>query len=162
MPAEQSIIFAAPMVRAILNLRPGTARPIDASKPAKWQTRRALNPQPRRTAGFVCRYGRPGDRLWVRERWAKKGTAYLYAADDPAAARAWRTPIFMPRAASRLTLGITRVRLQRLQDITAREARAEGYATREAFHEAWDSFNARRGFAWDRNPWVWAIEFRRG
>ncbi len=80
--------------------------------------------------GIVCPYGRPGDRLWVRETWGHEyGGGYLYKASHahmtPGDNR-WRPSIHMPRAASRITLEITDVRVERLQDISEAGAIAEG------------------------------------
>lgn len=111
---------------------------------------------------------------------------YLYAANDTLPTPnskfefAWhkRPSIFMPRWASRITLEITEVRVERLQEISISDVEAEGIA-REAFNESgvvgiakkfahhafaegWDKINGRRkGCAWKDNPWVWAITFRR-
>jgi len=152
-----------------------------------------------------CPYGQPGDRLWVRETWGCKdadrpgvpggrkpqpGDSIQYA-ENGADAWQWRVPgslpwrpsIHMPRWASRILLEVTDVRVQRVQDISEEDARAEGvlwvpghgeitpadlhegYSNyldcRQGFWVLWDSINAKRGFGWDSNPWVWAITFRR-
>lgn len=90
----------------------------------------------------------------------------------------WRPSIHMPRYASRLMLEIVSVRVQHVQDISEEDALAEGVESggpylvhqedpkirvtaRMAFHVLWDSINARRGYGWAENPWVWAVEFRR-
>jgi len=163
-------------------------------------------------AKLRCPYGQPGDRLWVRETWRENegGHAFHYAADgtilskqrDPEvraffARRAplsatqykWRPSIFMPRAASRITLEVTGVRVERLQDISEHDAKAEGirsdllpanddaghpncicyvaepddnhaYVTaKSAFEKTWENINGAG--SWAANPWVWVVEFKR-
>jgi hypothetical protein len=133
-----------------------------------------------------CPYGQAGDRLWVREVWT--GSFHLdsfhvaYAADGserfteaplgyilPKAALKpsnWVTPLFMPRWASRITLEITDVRVQRLQDISEKDAKAEGFTWEDVwkysdlFKELWDSINGKK-HPWSENCWVWAITFKR-
>jgi hypothetical protein len=93
----------------------------------------------------------------------------------------WRSSRFMPKWAARLFLEVTAVRVERVRDISEADARAEGaealgvptgrYSSegdaeergsfRAGFAELWDSINAKRGYSWDTNPWVWVIEFRR-
>ncbi len=114
-----------------------------------------------------CPYGQPGDRLWVREVAAwnpelREPGDVWYRAD-----KNWRSPIYMPRWASRLTLEIVGVRVERLQDISERDVAAElglSRMTRDykrpRFVDAWDALNGKRpGCAWSDNPWVWRIEF---
>ncbi len=87
--------------------------------------------------------------------------------------------IFMPRWASRINLEITGIRVERLQDISEEDAKDEGcsggvtteshFGSNKAFestplsefYNLWESINAKRGFGWDKNPWVWVIEFKR-
>lgn len=132
-----------------------------------------------------CPYGQPGDRLWVRETWgfnARLGVstpkeawfAYpderAYRADEPKGNWVWRPSIHMPRWASRITLEVVRVGVERVQEITDDDAIEEGvdrtntsiptYAT-QRFRKLWDSINAGRGYGWDTNPWVFVIEFRK-
>jgi hypothetical protein len=84
-------------------------------------------------------------------------------------------PIHMPRWASRITLEVVAVRVERVQDITRSDIRAEGVTIpahmsneesyKAAYHKAWvalwDSINASRGHGWNANPFVWVVEFRR-
>lgn len=138
---------------------------------------------------IACPYGQPGDRLWVRETWAtwpsmdatKPSRIYQqpvhYAATfdeskilyPPSMSKKWRPSIFMPRWASRITLEVTGVKVERVQDISKADAISEGVDLAEEgsligprfnFMNLWDSINAKRGFGWDVNPWVWVISFR--
>lgn len=135
-----------------------------------------------------CQYGQPGDRLWVRETFLRvPGNTKLClfrASCKNDEVYKWTPSIFMPRWASRITLEITDIRYQRVQDISAEDAMAEGtlcdnngrrkiYGYKlpvdqswrqspiDAYMHLWDSINAKRGFGWDVNPWVWVISFRR-
>jgi hypothetical protein len=211
---ERPILFSAPMVRAILEGR-------------KSQTRRVIDPQPdiphwmsliemepknglarfRKVApdwpddsrdDIYCQYGKPGDRLWVRETWKTdreydpwapcqidSGASIFFMADQCAhrinhrfecGPHEWgktRSSIHMPRWASRITLEITGIRVERLQNISAADVAAEGVEPEDgktypaigihtaAYMELWDAINAKRGHPWESNPWVWVIEFRR-
>jgi len=132
-----------------------------------------------RIVNIRCPYGQVGMRLWVRETWAypldyntpdlKPNTKEVfYKADSPIIAQGnkWRSPRFMPLWASRILLEITEIRVERLQEITAEDAKAEGTAINYRaplmeFRRLWDSLNAKRGYGWDKNNWVWVIGFYR-
>lgn len=160
------------------------------------------------------RYADVGDRIWVRETWAVRGNEdghpvradyslcefeeadRFYCADckptnygmwempDGSVFEGWRPSIYMPRWASRITLEVTDVRVQRLQDISVEDAKAEGVSGyvnghghvsdaellvepgyrhphfyRRGFEDVWDSIHGDG--SWDANPWVWAISFKR-
>ena len=135
--------------------------------------------------GLPCPYGQPGDRLWVREAWRTVAEAdslpprnlnaahrIWYEADAPhqPGFGKYRPPMFMPRLASRVTLEITNVRVERVKNISQSDVFAEGIknadmrpeeSAQQAFSRLWDSINAARGYGWEVNPWVWVIEFRR-
>ena len=134
-----------------------------------------------------CPYGRVDDLLWVRETWCgaapggydarNDGGEYWYRATDEGRCMGpWSPSIFMPKRAARLWLCITDIRVERVQDINNLDAKAEGieptylrgHSTeslengyRHAFCTAWDSINAKRGYSWKSNPWVWVVEFER-
>lgn len=149
-----------------------------------------------------CPYGQPGDRLWVRETLQYDSEVGHYYAATAAGSlgnpsgRHWvayekeitgkeipdrQIPsIHMPRWASRITLEITGVRVERLQDISEADAIAEGITKLKtlrgsacqidggpvlaggpilAYRDLWESINGPG--SWDENPWVWAIEFKK-
>lgn len=102
----------------------------------------------------------------------------IYKAHNDCGEETWKPSIYMPRWASRILLEVVQVRVQRVQEITPADAIAEGippvrlgeqfsedafdFASIEVwkFRKLWDSINAKRGFGWDVNPWVWAITFK--
>lgn len=129
---------------------------------------------------------RVGDHLWVREAWRTLGcldhlaprdmtpnrNAIHYEADGPAPEWApqslggrFRQGMHMPRWASRMTLIVTDVRVQRVQEISEADAWAEGVhrqpfnSGREQFRDLWSRLNANRGYGWYANPWVAAYTF---
>jgi hypothetical protein len=161
---ERPISFTAAMARAILEGR-------------KTQTRRVIRPADEEAP---CSLGARGDLLWVREPWgyaaqffdaeAHPSGQVVYAADGraPGVRSAWRPPTYMPRTCSRLRLEIVSVECQSLQQMTAADARAEGYLEgetlwidpRQWFAQLWDRLYAEQGFGWHTNPRVWVITFR--
>lgn len=184
---ERPIIFSSPMVRAILEGRKTmTRRVINWKNIAKQSgcTKGSLAWSPTFNSFAVfngnnevdvslvdCPYGKPGDRLWVRETYrlpdgAPKGWVD-YRADDSRDGFKWRPSIYMPRRASRIDLEIVSVRVERLQDISNKDIESEGACERAcvthrlSFQHLWDSINAKRGYGWDVNPWVWVVEFKR-
>lgn len=137
------IIFSGPMVRAIIEGRKTQTRRI-VKQPEYFGcvTGDCTHDRQVECDQFIVDqspYGKPGDRLWVRETWGGDDLCgYAYRADHPDWPRfqgdgeqpsgPWRSPIHMPRPASRLTLEITDVRVQRVQDISEEDAKAEGVA----------------------------------
>jgi len=128
----------------------------------------------------ICPYGQPGDRLWVRETFCDLDDGeFEYRADgecDPNVVPRWTPSIHMPRAASRILLEIVSVRVERLQDISEKDARAEGVTIENrhmagycagqflppsirAYRDLWESISGDGN--WGANPWVWVVEFKR-
>lgn len=191
--AEKPIIFSTESVRAILEGR-------------KTQTRRVvfkdgddINHNPWWCSGSHWQDGdelmkcpwKKGQRLWVRETWAEDTPepkeAYpcdlevVYRADGDCQDMWWRSPIHMPRWASRITLEVTEVRVERLQKIgkdgrKSHDVLAEGVTRQEidhqqkffhpddspaiAFAAKWNAINGKK-HPWASNPWVWVIAFKR-
>lgn len=198
--AEKPILFSGEMVRAILNGRKTQTRRVIASLPQDIDViSRGFEPgcwffgtsdgngesSYDARGSIVCPYGRPGDLLWVRETWADNirgcPNGLTYRADhlnpkgDGPAVIKWKPSIFMPRWASRITLRVCDVRVERLQDISDTSILAEGVpqngrmydpsgityseSLRNDFCNLWDSINAKRDYGWAVNPWVWVVEF---
>lgn len=137
---------------------------------------------------LACPYGQPGDRLWAREsgwqppylspKMLREGAdtwpRYIYNADGDekewCRENGWkcRPSIHMPRWASRITLEIVSVRVERLKSITHVDAIAEGCTPHpdalaqsmcDDYERLWESINGPG--SWDLNPWVWVVEFKR-
>ena len=120
----------------------------------------------------------PGDILWVRETWKvdasdHENDGYAYRADGypekyPNNLLQWRPSIFMPKEACRLFLRVTDVKAERLNELAGEDARKEGIEATDEYGAAcyyfrilWDNLNAKRGYGWDTNPWVWVYSFDR-
>lgn len=142
-------------------------------------------PMPPDKISELCPLGSAGHRLWVREAWAHNqfmpesqctGPADCFyratCSEERRAATGWRPSIHMPRWASRITLEITDVRVERVQDISEEDARAEGVEASETiemrdgspcystpFQILWNSIHGVG--AWEGNEWVWVISFRK-
>lgn len=209
---ERPILFSAPMVRAILDGRKTvTRRPVkpqpevrmvDMIGPMLTFNKRGghwLYPNAKQQIIEDCPFGKPGERLWVREtteadqdrgdtvalsRYAADRAPVLYAgSEDPeynGSAAHWDYPrrsrpsIHMERWACRILLEITDVRVERLQDISRADIRAEGLQCppelasddvspnyRDWYPAAWKELWNSTGGDWDANPWVWVVEFKR-
>lgn len=195
---EKPILFSGPMVRAILEGRKTQTRRLFKGRDYRWWQAcggeigdEGLPVAENSLGDPVTIYGpyQIGDILWVRERHAmdRDQTTVIYRADPmfddckPGDfAWKWRPSIHMPRWASRITLEVTEVRAQRLQDITEEDAKAEGadvwpydpmqpmttgelggeHPYRGGFAVLWDAINDHRA-TWNSNPWVWVYAFRR-
>lgn len=147
---------------------------------------------------WTCPYGQPGDRLWVREAWRMNGNPQrqwvVFAAGgermevtkDGDSDHYWthgigrystlnRPSVHMPRWASRITLEVADVRVERVQDISDSDAKAEGVSASEEFEnkdgspcytvefeKLWRSIHGvDNQKSWDSNPWVWVVSFKR-
>jgi hypothetical protein len=131
-----------------------------------------------------CPYGIVGDHLWVRETWKRSLTAYHYSEgphggpDDPCCGYkatmtytcgepipdypiTWKSPIYMPKKFARTWLEITDVRVDKVTSLSYNDAVAEGCESVAAFRELWDKLNAKRGAAWEKEPWVWVVGFQK-
>ena len=113
------------------------------------------------------------DAIHASDAWETLSADANYNFDDHARDRKWRPSIHMPRYASRIDLEITGVRVERLQDISEADCKAEGahgghgsipsYAysatPREHYRHIWETINGPD--SWSQNPWVWVVEFKR-
>jgi len=204
---DRPIIFSTPMVKAILDGR-------------KSQTRRVIKPQPKphssggwiweKVGGVIATksgkiykskmlsrspYGKPGDRLWVRETWRifdnriedcgcndpcschRYSGKPIYRADNMEDEYKWKPSIHMPKKYARIWLEITGVRVEQLQNISRKDAHAEGFHPSPyngleswkgqpygnanlAFEACWNDINGKK-HPWESNPFVFVISFRR-
>lgn len=177
------------------------ARLSDAVPDRRWRGRLGASMEHPKggPGGWVAAPGDVGDRLWVRECWGifdrgPFGTPYAIArratqpntedgvtwVDGPEewhgekwlASERWRSAASMPRWASRITLAVTSVRVERVRSMSQADARAEGVEATEmggvfgtpdyvgAFARLWDAINGKRaGCSWADDPWVWAVGF---
>lgn len=207
-PKERPILFSGEMVNAILEGRKTQTRRVNKhmtverypslATPAEWNAGK-MHPDmpdwetwgPKRgsvlfrdayggVVSWECPYGKPGDRLWVREtfspRYFDDGKPAYKADWTPGAAEyvtepKWKPSIHIPRSLARITLEITNVRVERLQDISEEDSLAEGMKlatqahgmhppARDQFQILWDKINGKQ-HPWASNPWLWVVEFER-
>lgn len=198
---ERPILFSGPMVKAIREGRKTQTRRV--VKPSWIAAADAAGESwgPEGDQNYwagVCPYGQPGDRLWVRETHRFDGLDPRIAirdrrldeisyradmiSDSCCDSCTWRPSIFMPRWASRITLEVAGVRVERLNEISEADAKAEGIEDvgdlwrnytpdshylhcltleqpRDSFRSLWESINGPG--SWDLNPFVWVVEFGR-
>lgn len=203
---ERPILFSEPMLRAIERGRKTQTRRVLRKQPpaevtdiirngddfvAAYPNREAIRPY---VFSANPLYGDPGDRLWVRETWRPFRGSFQHRAaldcdGDPIdfVGGGWKPSIHMPRAACRLRLDLTHVRMERLQACTMSDAIREGtpdtygdavgmygrqtladraahhwdnHTRIENFRWIWDRINGARGYGWEKNPWVWVLGFR--
>jgi len=192
---EKPIIMSSPMVRAILDGHKSVTRRVIKPQP-NWRNTYLWTPLSNGrwingciAAGTQTEWKCPyqiGQILWVRETWAidedDQIVIFYRATDNETCGNPWRPSIHMPRKASRITLEITDIRVERVQEISEKDARSEGIIdggclncgesepcgcnspqpdARDAFIYLWNSINEKHGFGWHLNPWVWVITFKR-
>jgi len=197
---ERGILFSAPMVRALLaGTKTQTRRVAKTGLYAIDAKIHGAETAARELAALVTKspYGQTGDRLWVRETWvcddyrvqagpylevpgAREALFYRADSEQPFESpegKFWKPSIHMPRWASRILLEIVAVRLERLNDCSEADARAEGAAGYEegidapppdedavwsyqaSYRRLWESINGAG--SWAANPWVWVVQFKR-
>lgn len=194
---ETGLMFKAPLVRSILDgsktqtrrvlkwkgLQPGLNLGFSGLGVARAGSGWVLESNSRTSSEWRCQptqspMGAPGDRIYVRETFAPFERNCFYRADgDRADLRPWKPAIHMPKALARIWLDITGVRVERLQQISEADAKAEGSTPwpcdharrrceevgctgpdhRAGFQHLWES----TGGDWAANPWVWVIDFKR-
>jgi hypothetical protein len=187
---EHPILFSGPMVRAILEGRKTVTRRVIKPQPGEGVYTQRLTTGDQITweaeatdQSWKCPYGAIGDRLWVREthqilhldtticayRASCPDDSFNYVSPSDSSVQQinigiWRPSIFMSRYASRITLEITDIKVERLQDITSSEVRKEGLPDLDAgavgaFARMWSEINPK--YPWQSNPWLWVIEFKK-
>ena len=177
---ERPILFNGDMVRAILDGRKTQTRRMvkhipDLGAPDSWCHKANDNGFAEIVGDYTryCPFGNVGDRLWVREAFAKPDHGednIAYRASEYEDTFRWMPSIHMPRWASRITLEITGVRVERLSSIRESDAKSEGFdgstivpghdglECRAWFEGLWDSVYGDNSFR--SNPWVWVVEFK--
>ncbi|HNW91201.1 MAG TPA: hypothetical protein PKN48_16195 [Bacteroidales bacterium] len=160
------ILFSTPMVQAILEGRKTMTRRISKITPLDVANENLLDDILPIPIEQRCPYGQPGDILWVRESFFNHfSDLYSYKADNTKGNKKWKPSIHMPKAACRIFLRITDIRVERLKNITEEDANNEGVFLDmwdnkvTAFSNLWKKINGHD--SWSANPWVWVISFER-
>lgn len=196
---ERPILFNTPMVQAILSSHKTQTRREIKNKliieQAEFECGHRPNvirnePSLQYWIENGCPFGQVGDRLWVRETFRlydldecphadfpcgcpRNGTPLYKASHDCDDGEKWKPSIHMPRSACRLILEITKIRVERLNDISSEDAKAEGfdYSTHPSAIQMGYAVGAKTNFRvtweqiygqneWNKNPWVWVVEFK--
>lgn len=188
---EHPIILSTDMVKAILEDRKTMTRRVIKPQPVLVQDKTNMCSELFQWGKetdivnaegliYYCPYGRVGDKLWVKETWAtEKRLDHLSpselgrASDVPLWYKAdsdqrsllekgkWRSGRFMPRWVSRILLEITEIRVDRVDQISYEDAKAEGCISISDFAILWNSLNAKRGYSFNNSDWIWVISFTR-
>jgi hypothetical protein len=174
---EKPILFSTSMVQAILEGRKTQTRRVIKPQPGPelkffgWQvpeyTHVAFGNNFRIESKHRNPYGQSGDLLWVRETWKN---ADFPEAEGPYEYKAsmadinagwnkgiWKPSIHMPKHAARIWLRVKDVKVERLQEISYADAKAEGVEYPHDFYDLWFKINGP--LSWNANPWVWVVEF---
>lgn len=178
MKKEHPILFSTNMVNAILNGNKTMTRRVVKPQPMYSDDFIAnvvpLWLKPNEYVNEYCKY-KVGDRLWVREAFAFDKSCDRYSPKyvtnnmsfvwykntlDIKQIGKWRPSIFMPRWASRITLEITSIKVERVNQILNTDVTKEGFDDIVTFKILWDKLNNKRGYGWKSNCWVWIVEFK--
>ena len=187
---ERPILFSSEMVRAILEDRKTETRRVMRLQPLEDELVEVLYDATcgfyiarlidcyGHEVHIKSPYGKPGDILYVRETFMIGWTGEIYykADNNVNFTPGWKPSIHMPKKFSRIKLKIKEIRVERIQDISNGDILAEGIPKeyynspdkpiwrsavyRECFKKLWESLNKKRGFGWDKDPFVWVIKFK--
>lgn len=175
---QRPILFSTPMVQAIISSDKTQTRRVIKNEHILFMINKQ-NVLPSYFSAYqhgFCPYGIVGDQLWVRETFGvgEKSGAYYYRANKnyPDTICKWKPSIFMPRKASRILLEITDITIEKVQDISEKDAFEEGVRDinleqcapgfglcQARFKQLWEKINGVE--SWKKNPFVWVITFNK-
>lgn len=201
MTKERPVLYSTHMVHSILEDRKTMTRrtkdlEVINEDPDRWEYIRFFDGHAKfcekhnhiNEQKIKCPYGKPGDLLWVREKFGyyqDNKTIFKYRTEVDEKERGfykWKPSIHMPKTAARIWLEITNVRVERLRDISSNDAKSEGIeyvidkitgycgydyknggynlmtTPYHGFRSLWEQINGEE--SWKANPWVWVIEFK--